>query len=202
MKQRKDKRRLKADSLFVIYWQMGNERSIKKLSEICFSLGVKTSESSLHKYSQAFDWQRRIIEMDKRLQEVQETKAIQEVMDMNRRHVQLAQGMMGIAFAGMKHLHQQVDPDGLLNLSVDEIVKLFREGQRGERLARGQATSRVEIWTEVIETVVKEFGLIFIAVNEVEGKERRQDEFIRLADDMVRRYYRLESKEKGEYERD
>jgi hypothetical protein len=52
----------------------------------------------------------------------------------------------------------------------------------------------------VVETVVHEFGLIFLAVNEVESKDERQREFIRLADDMVRRYYLTQARDTKEQE--
>jgi hypothetical protein len=52
----------------------------------------------------------------------------------------------------------------------------------------GQAVSRVEVWTEVVNTVIEEFILIFIAVNEIDDQARRAREFGWLSDEMVIRY--------------
>lgn len=193
----KGRRKERADALFTIYWQMGAERSLVKLAALCSTAGVKTSIQTITRYSKDFGWQRKLLEMDQYSREAREREAIEEVAEMNRRHVQMAQGMIGIAFAGMKRFRTLITQasDGAVDMSIDDMVKLYRAAQTGERLARGEATSRVEVWMDVVETVVKEFGLIFMAVNEIDVPEERQNEFIRLSDDMIRRYYRSNVKE-------
>jgi len=192
--------REKSDAIFTLYWQMGPERSLSKLVKLCTMVGIRTAESTIKRWSQRHEWQRRILELDRKVREEREARAIEEVTDMNTRHVKIAQGMLRMAYAGILQFHKaiQQSEDGALKMTVDDIVKLYRAAQTGERLARGEATSRVEVWVDILETVVREFGLIFMAVNEVAAKEEREQEYIRLSDDMLRRYYREKVKEAEE----
>ena len=200
---RRQRTREKADAIFTIYWQMGPERSLNKLADLCRMVGIKTSNSSIKRWSQYYDWQRRILGLERQMREQREVKAIEEVAEMNTRHVRLAQGMLKMAYAGILQFHRAIQhsADGTLKMDIDDIVKLYRTAQVGERLARGEATSRVEVWLDVVETVVKEFGLIFMAVNKISDQVKRQDEYIRLSDDMIRRYYRLKVKESDTQDR-
>lgn len=200
----KERTKEKADSLFLVYYQLGPNRSLEELQKFLATIGQKISLNTLKRYSSDYGWQKRVLEMNTSLKEQKEKKALEQVEEMDNRHARFAQGLFRIALAGMKGMQAQIEQSGgTLNLSVDEILRAFRTSQTGERLARGQATSRVEIWIDVVQTVVQEFGLIFMAVNEIKDKDQRQQEFIRLSDEMIRRYYSAESREKaleGEYQ--
>ena len=186
----------RAEALFMVYWQLGPTRSLERLHEFCSVTGMRVSLSTVKNYSQNYGWQRKLLEIDQKAREAQESATIAQVAEMNLRHAQIARGLLGIAFAGMKKYHSMIQQsaDGSIGIDIDDMVKLYRAAQTGERLALGEATSRVETWTRVVETVVREFGLIFITVNEIADKEARQHEYIRLSDDMIRRYYREQVK--------
>ena len=181
----------KSEALFVVYHSLGEDRSLAKLHAICLAAGLRVGAKTLQNYSAKFHWQNKLLDMNRRIAERRELDQIETVNEMNNRHIQFAKGMQGIAYAGIKGFTNQITADkgGILDLSVSEIVALFKASQSGERLARGEATSRVEIWTDVVETVVHEFSLIFVAVNEITEKGERQREFVTRADEMIRRYY-------------
>jgi hypothetical protein len=196
-KEEKRRRRLertknKADFLFMVYRFLGPDRTLKKLAEIVHLTGITLSEKTLGRYSARFDWQRRILEVNAQDKDRREKAVAAQVEQMNQRHVQFAQGLLGLAAGGLNFFQQlmrDTDRGKTLHMSIPDLIQLYRTAQSGERLARGQATNRVEIWVDVASTVVEEFSMIFLAVNDISDPAERKTEFIRLADDMVRRYY-------------
>jgi hypothetical protein len=196
-KEEKHRRRLertknKADFLFMVYRFLGADRSLKRLAETVHLTGITLSEKTLGRYSVRFDWQRRILEVNAQDKDRREKALAAQVEQMNQRHVQLAQGLLGLAAGGLNFFQQlmrDTDRGKTLHMSIPDLIQLYRAAQSGERLARGQATNRVEIWVDVASTVVEEFSMIFLAVNDMSDPIERKAEFIRLADDMVRRYY-------------
>ncbi len=186
----------KADILFVMYHQMGPERSLEKLAEVCAKVGLKgTSLKTLKWYSARFDWQRRLLELTVKLREEREQDALRQVEKMNDQHVKVNQSLLALAVAGIQYHQQELERKrsaGLpanLKLSIRDIVRLVNQAQMGERLARGQATSRSEVMVEVIGTFVHEFALIFLAVNDIADSEERKREYVRRSDEMLREYY-------------
>jgi len=186
----------KADVLFVMYQQMGPERSLEALAGICAKVGLRgTALNTLKRYSVMFDWQRRLLELTVRLREERETDTLRQIDKMNEQHIKVSQGLLSLAVAGIQYHQQELQrkqAQGLpanLRLNIQDIVRLVAQAQTGERLARGQATSRSEVMVEVIGTFVHEFALIFIAVNEVADPAERKREYIRRSDEMLREYY-------------
>ena len=193
---RKIKRQEKANYLFVIYKIMGDERSLRKLFEMCQAVGVKISEKSLQHYSSLYGWQARLLEEATAGRGQAQADLIKTVEKMNKRHADVATGLMSLAVQGISRIQTQIqqaargEPGASpFEPTVHEIARLFEVSQRGERLARGQSTSRIEVWQSVTETVVKEFALIFMAVNILETPEERREEFMLKSDDMIKRYY-------------
>lgn len=205
----KEKRRLirqqrmeeRASMLFMVYRSLGPDRSLSKLLEFCASIGLRISQNTLKNYSVRFDWQRRLLELNAQDKDRQEKAMSAQVERMNDRHAQFAQGLLGLAAGGLNFLQQlmkDTDRGKALHMSITELISLYRAAQSGERLARGQATNKVEIWVDVASTVVQEFSMIFLAVNDIADPAERKAEFIRLGDDMVRRYYTEAQKQLAE----
>lgn len=187
--------------LFMVYRFMGADRSLSKLLEFCGTVRVKISMGTLERYSKKFDWQRRLMELNAQDKDRQEKAISAQVEAMNHRHAQFAQGLLGLAAGGLNFFQQnmrETDRGKTLLMSISELVTLYRTAQSGERLARGQATNKVEIWVDVASTVVQEFSMIFLAVNDITDPAERKAEFIRLGDDMVRRYYTEAQKQLAE----
>jgi hypothetical protein len=189
---RLERTKQKAEILFMVYRFLGVDRTLPKLAEVCGQMGVKCSLRTLEKYSVRFEWQKRILELNAVEVQRREKALATQVEKMNDRHVQFAQGLLGLAAGGLNFFQQlmkDTERGKTLAMSIPEVVQLYRTAQTGERLARGEATSRVEVWIQLASTVVREFALIFLAVNELPDSIERKAEFIRLSDDMMRRYY-------------
>ena len=181
----------KAQTLFYIYYQMGIERSLAKLTEVCGAIRVKASQNTLERYSKVYEWQRQILELDNKASEAREIAVLEEVKAMNSRHALLGQALTSIAGSELQKFAEK-RRNTKLPLGVYEITQLFKSGQFGERLARGQATSRTDVMVELIGTFVKEFAAIFLSVNDIgpeEGRAERKMEYVRRCDEMLREYY-------------
>lgn len=188
--------------LFAAYLAMGPMRSLAKLRELVVAAGGRIALNTLDKYSVKYQWQRRVLEQQSVEQERIEKDYGRQRDQMDQRDAALGSGLIGLAFGGVRNLTEQMrtlrdlkvkrgesDPALTLNLAPSEIVNLARAGTFIERLARGEATSRTEVWVNVAGTVVREFVLIFMGVNEISDPEQRRDEFLRRADEMTNRYY-------------
>jgi len=76
---------------------------------------------------------------------------IEAVRDMNTRHINLARAMLGIIAQRL----QSIDPG---ELSPTEVARWADTCTKLERLARGEATERVDVFQRVRE-LAKEMGL-------------------------------------------
>lgn len=192
---RETRRQEVAEVLFVMYYAMGPERSLESLRDLCATVGLKRHINTFKRYSADFSWQRRILEKVVGEREEREKDALGQVDKMNEEHIKINRGLMSIAVAGLNFYTSQLEQKrsaGLpasLKMSVEDIVKLVRQAQLGERLARGQATSRAEVVVEVISTFVQEFALIFKSVNDIADPAEREREYIRQFDERLRQYY-------------
>lgn len=195
------RRKERADAMFLVYWQMGPTRSLDKLAELCSTLGIRTSRNTLGTYSSDFDWQQRLLDMQSKESERQEREVGRIVDQMNQQDASLAQGMKGLVVAGIKYYQDKIKKgaeirremggsgEHFLEMSLNDMANLASRAQHIERLARGQVTSRTEVWVSVASTVVREFVLIFMAVNKIEDPDEREQEFLRLGDEMMKRYF-------------
>lgn len=188
--------------LFTAYLAMGPMRSLDKLRELVVASGGRIAINTLDKYSVKYQWQRRVLEQQSAEQERIEKDYGRQKDQMDQRDAALGSGLIGLAFGGVRHFTEQMqklrekkikkgdlNPSLTLDISASEIVNLARAGTFIERLARGEATSRTEVWVNVAGTVVREFVLIFMGVNDISDPEQRRDEFLRRADEMTNRYY-------------
>ena len=184
----------RADMLFYLYYQMA-DRSIPKLWETVSMMGLRLSEKTIKRYSADFQWQKRILELDTKARESNDTEAIKTVQQMNTRHAQVHQAFMGLGVAGIRKYQEDIAAKHLagipetLDLTVQDIARILEQGQKGERLARGEATSRTEIMVETISSFVREFALIFIGINSIKDEEERVAEYAVRCDDMLHRVY-------------
>ena len=185
----------RAEVLFIMYYEMGPERSLEALRNTCAKLGLKLHLNTYKGYSADFNWQRKVLERSVAERAEREKDTLGQVDKMNQEHINVHRGLMGIAVAGINYYQTQLEQKrtaGLpasLKLSVEDIVRLVRQAQVGERLARGQATSRAEVVVEVISTFVQEFALIFKAVNDIADPAEREREYIRQFDERLRETY-------------
>jgi hypothetical protein len=201
---RRAKRDEKAKMYFMVYRHLGEGRTLKWLYESARSMGARISLNSLERYSRDYHWQEQILQLNAKEHETQEKNVLAKVDEMNDLHARIARGWEGIVLAAMNRIQdnmkidQQIRqknlPPGqtaplMIDLTIQDMVNLGKNAQTMERFARGQATSRTEVWIEVVDTVVNEFALIFLAVNKIKDENERMNEFGRLSDEMITRYY-------------
>ncbi len=189
------KARERADALFVVYYKMGPERSLESLQKVCSVMGLKMALSSFKRFSVKYDWQRRVMEKVVAEREQTEKDALAQIDKMNEEHIKVNKGLMSLAIAGINYWQDQLEKKKAegkkltLNFKPGDIIGFVKQGQIGERLARGQATNRSEIIVEVIGTFVQEFALIFKQVNIIADPTEREEEYVRLFDESLQKYY-------------
>ena len=192
---------------FGIYEAMGVNRNLKDLAEIVRGLGVRRcGQKTLERYSSRYKWQQRLMERAG-AREAGFTKTAQEVKTiMEERHVGLFQAIGRLAEAGLANFFSEIEKrqkTGLgetLPIDIPDLIHLAESSQRGERLARGEATSKAQVIVQVVAPIVKEITAAFMAVNmitndgpELQGK--RLAEFTARGDAILAQYYLVEGKE-------
>lgn len=185
---------------FLVYEQMGVSRSLKRLWGLVRGVGAQISLKTLERYSADYNWQSRILERAAR-HEAADFVAIQDqVEQMTQDHIRVFQDIGALVTAGIKHWKKQIDDritagmgDGL-DMDLTDIGRLADLYQKGERLARGLATSKAEVIVQVLPPLVKDIFAVFLAVNVItndppELVKKRQSEFITRADAVMVEYY-------------
>ncbi len=190
--------------LFMVHKQMSVDRSLKLLAETVRAMGVRISDKTLERYSAEYHWQEQILQQNAKEHEQQEKSILAQVDQMNDADAQLARGFRAFVVAAINRVRDNMRIDQaarqknmapgqtapmFLDMTFQEMESMARTAQQMERLARGQATSRTEVWIEVVTTVVQEFALIFIGVNKIKDEEERMNEYARLSDEIITRYY-------------
>ena len=104
MSRRADAAREKADLFFFAYYQYGPDRSIARLYSDLKTMGVRTSESTLKRYSKDYGWQERIAALDAEARQQQNQHAVEDVLAMYKRHTQLGRALQGVAGSGLQRL--------------------------------------------------------------------------------------------------
>ena len=186
---RKQKTEEKANYLFLFYKMMGPDRSLKKLAEYGIAAGLKISEKTLLRYSGQYEWQRKLIEQQAADNEKNEQEVSKIVQTMNERQAQFGQALQTMAQVGLQSKIEAIRNKKPVAFDFKDITSLYRVGQIGERLARGQATSREEIKVEIMNIVVQEFAVIFLSVYTIEDREVMKQEYIRRFNDLLKIYF-------------
>lgn len=197
--RREDRVAAKADALFLTYVQMGEGRTLAKLWGFVRSMDVKISLKTIERWSSKFHWQERLLQYQAEIERRRALEGVEALEDMDKRHIQLNQALGSLAAAGITHYQDLIanaKAEGKhgLTLDIHEIIGLIGQAQRGERLARGLATSKAEVIIEVLTPLVKDILAVFLAVNVItndppEMVRKRQSEFITRADGVMAQYY-------------
>lgn len=129
----------KAFAAFRAYRDLGPDRSFSKLGR---ALG-KTPQA-FEPFSVRNEWVRRCAawddEVDRRLQ----TATLRELEQMRARHIQASLTLQGVGLHELNKLVESVQRGGGRVLSVDQLLRVLREGTTMERLNRGQPGEIVE----------------------------------------------------------
>ncbi|MDD4984174.1 MAG: hypothetical protein PHQ43_00095 [Dehalococcoidales bacterium] len=176
----------RAEGYFHVYYQMGPERSIEKLQNLLAEVGRKVSLNTLKRHSADFHWQKRVLDIE--AQKNHDEQILKTVREMNEHHAKLGRAMTTLGQASIQSYFNEIKAKGSLKLSTYETANLIATGQKVERLARGQATERTEIYVEMVNTLVMKLAGVFIAVNEIADPEERKRQYAQQCDDILGEY--------------
>lgn len=184
---------------FLVYEQMGVGRSLKRLWGLVRGIGVTITLKTLERYSAQYNWQSRILERAARHEASDFVEIQDQVEQMTQDHIRVFQDIGSLVTAGIQHWKKKIDDRvaagmGGLEMDLTDIGRLADLYQKGERLARGLATSKAEVIVEVLPPLVKDIFAVFLAVNVItndppELVRKRQSEFITRADAVMVQYY-------------
>ncbi len=135
----------RAYAAYLAYRDMGVQRSLAKVGR---ELGKSTA--LMERWSGRYGWVARADAYDADLQQQIRLTQIAAVADMNERHVNLARAMLGIVARRL----QSIVPE---DLSPADTVRWAEALSKLERLARGEATERVDVFQRVRE-LAREMG--------------------------------------------
>ncbi|MEE9401235.1 MAG: hypothetical protein V3V32_04370 [Dehalococcoidia bacterium] len=110
---------------------------------------------TLFDWSQKFSWQNRVAVFDADVQYRARVAHIEGVQEMNERHVASARNVRDLI---MKRLQQWQEHGIPRDAKFKDVVHALVEASKLERLAMGEATQRVDLYTRVRE-LAKELGL-------------------------------------------
>ena len=185
---------------FLLYEGMGSTRNLISLADVVRAVGIqRAGVKTLARWSAKYQWQRRLMER----QVTSEGEITQRALDVKKamedRHVGLFQALETLAREGLKNQFSEVErraAAGLVGLEMtpEAILRLADGVQRGERLARGEATSKAQVVIQVVGPLVKDIFAVFMAVNVItndplEMQRKRLAEFIKRGDEILGQYY-------------
>jgi len=190
----------RASWAFLLYEGMGATRTLKALVDVVRSIGIRRcGVKTLERWSVKYGWQRQLMERQAGREGLVTQMALDVKKVMEDRHVGMFQALENLAREGLKFqfdaVQKRVDT-GLVGLELgpELILRLAEGAQRGERLARGEATSKAQVVIQVVGPLVKDIFAVFMAVNVItndppEMQQKRQAEFIKRGDEILGQYY-------------
>jgi len=181
-KARATMHKARTDAFFIIYYDMGPERSLEKLCDHATELGLRKNLSTFKRWSIQYDWQERLIleETKRKERDAADTEKIRA--QMIDRHSKLGKTLQSLALAGMFTFQEAVQAGGKLTFSASEIVSLARAGADLELRAAGEPTLRVEITMVLYNVLIARIAHIFKECNKLPTEETRESRFAVMVD--------------------
>lgn len=136
---RQDKETAKAYRAFCVYRDMGIERSIQKAADQFYGRDA-AEPRQLEVWSVRNTWVRRVEAYDDWLEARARVEAENEIIEMRKRHATLGVGLQTVATQALQALQQTQGAA----LTPRDVVRFMTQGATLERLARGEATAKVE----------------------------------------------------------
>ncbi len=175
------RQKARTDAFFIIYYDLGPERSLEKLGEHVAELGLVKSVKTLKRYSATYDWQQRLIEEDTRRQDQDLADADRRRADMMERQGKIGRTLQTLSIAGMLG-HQDKMKGGRLHFTPGEIVALAKAGTDLELRASGEPTMKIEITTVLYNVLIARIAHIFKEINLLPTAEARESMFATRVD--------------------
>ncbi|MCK9495478.1 MAG: hypothetical protein M0R75_08280 [Dehalococcoidia bacterium] len=174
--------------LFLLYSELGPDRSLERLHALIVSAGVRVSLGTLKRYSSEFDWTRRVLEVEAESAARRHERAVETLAAQGERHAQLGRVFQTLAARAADARLR--DPEGLGRASIAAIARAGQAGAEMERRAgteqRDRQGAAVEIWNRLTFQLVP----AFLDLNELPDPAMRTERFVevvdRLADEHLR----------------
>ena len=173
--------KFKADVWFLVYYEMGPERSLEMLMQHATALGQGKALSTFKRWSHQYDWQQRLVEEDTRRHDHDLADADKRRLEMMSRQGKIGKTMQTIAVAGMLNF-QDIMKSGRLDLTAKEIVGLARAGTDLELRAAGEPTHKIEVTTVLYNVLIAWIARIFKEANQLPTAEGRENLFATRVD--------------------
>jgi len=172
----------RAHALFIVYYDMGPERSLEKLCGHLTELGLRKSLNTLKRYSVVYGWQQKVVEEDTRAEDRRLHDAEQTRSQMKDRHGRMARTLQSLALAGMFTFQEALKSKGTLDFNPAEIVAMAKAGADLELRAVGEPTLKVEITTVLYNVLIARIAQIYRECNDLPTAEAREAKFALLVD--------------------
>lgn len=172
----------RAHALFIVYYDMGPERSLEKLCGHLTELGLRKSLNTLKRYSVVYGWQQKVVEEDTRAEDRRLADAEQTRSQMKDRHGRMARTLQSLALAGMFSYQEALKAKGKLDFNPAEIVAMAKAGADLELRAVGEPTLKVEITTVLYNVLIARIAQIYRECNDLPTAEAREAKFALLVD--------------------
>ena len=130
--ERQPEESAKAWEAFVIYRDLGLQRSLRKVAE-----ELSKSETLMKRWSKQYDWPKRAQAWDAEQDRISRAAQVEEIKKMRRRHAKIAETAMDKISAALERL----DPEDISN---SDIARLMSEASKLERLSRGDVGEVIE----------------------------------------------------------
>lgn len=124
---------------FDAYWQLGKERTIEALRKaLILRDGKAPSLRTLYEWSRAYQWQRRLENLERKARESDDQARITQVKEMTERHLKLALLLQQRATESLARMDADAFP-------AEAAIRAISESIRLERLLRGEPTQRTDL---------------------------------------------------------
>lgn len=150
----------RAYSAFLVYRDLGPQRSLRKASEIIYpryrQRGTTGPPGRIVLWSGQFKWHQRAEAWDAYLRRLKEDEERRAIKEMAERHARAAVGFQQKALERLLAMKPG-------ELKPKEVLAFFIEAAKLERLSRGEPTERTETqdttWEQLVKKLRQERGL-------------------------------------------
>jgi len=180
----------RSDLLLAVYFELGAERSLALLHSRLADLGVRTSLSTLKRYSSKFDWPRRVAEFEAQATRRREGGHLKTALAIHDRQSQLARALQGAGGAALQQLI--ADAARIRDMKPADIARILELGMRAEREAAIGSTDRRHLAVSMANLVTEEVVALFERVNTITDEGSRARAFASGLDAIVDEHLRAE----------
>lgn len=119
---------------FRTYRDLGDERSLKKVSDM-----LKKSVQLLGRWSSMNNWKERCAQWDNEQDRIARQEQLKDIKKMRKRHADVASAMIATAVKGLKQIQEHME-----DIKPQDVARLVDVASKLERISRGDVGDVVE----------------------------------------------------------